>query len=502
VTAAALGMLALSNPETVNADSLAGHQPKIAKKVIAAAQREVNTASDNLTQKKAAKDASHPASGPDAGAKDSDNDIAGDDTALVKVTVHYVDQDGKPIPAAPDETISGKAGDEYPEKAIPGYKLMDKSGEKFSADETEVTYTYRAKSEAADAPLLAPRETEAIDDWMPDKNLQKLVALNLKKSVSEITKADVAAMDSLSIYPVATKNKTDYQNAMSIESLEGMQYATNLKILDLSPDINSNNQFFQNPMVHGALNDISALKDLQKLNNVKVQMCNISDISALGNKPNLVNLSISYNHIMDFSPLKTDPVLYPSVQAYYQSVALPVKQIPQGTSKYTSGPYEFFDADGSRIPIRVADTDDFDHDHYVKFYLSTQPGTPSADGKFVEWDMSKFTAGDRGYMTVNYRGKLFGSAGYPSGGWYIIPFEIVNGLSVTAHYKDTAGNMIAPDETITGVSGDNYPDKDIKGYTLKSKSSEKFTSTETEVTYVYAKDIIPGKDVTVHYRDT
>ena len=91
-------------------------------------------------------------------------------------------------------------------------------------------------------------------------------------------------------------------------------------------------------------------------------------------------------------------------------------------------------------------------------------------------------------------------------------------VTVVAHYVDQDGKPIAgiTDEHLTGAIGDPYPDsavKDIKGYTLKTKPTGKFSGTETEVTYVYTKiapvnpggtagrQPIPGGSVTVHYQD-
>ena len=91
-------------------------------------------------------------------------------------------------------------------------------------------------------------------------------------------------------------------------------------------------------------------------------------------------------------------------------------------------------------------------------------------------------------------------------------------VTVIAHYVDQDGKPIAgiTDEQLTGAIGDPYPDsavKDIKGYTLKTKPTGKFSGTETEITYVYTKNAsvnpggaasrqpIVGGSVTVHYQD-
>ena len=83
-----------------------------------------------------------------------------------------------------------------------------------------------------------------------------------------------------------------------------------------------------------------------------------------------------------------------------------------------------------------------------------------------------------------------------------VTYVYTNQVKVLAHYVDQDGKPIAgvTDETLSGKIGDPYPGsgvKDIKGYTLKTKPTGKFSSTETEVTYVYAKLVT----VIAHYVD-
>ena len=99
-----------------------------------------------------------------------------------------------------------------------------------------------------------------------------------------------------------------------------------------------------------------------------------------------------------------------------------------------------------------------------------------------------------------------------------VTYVYTNQVKVLAHYVGQDGKPIAgiTDEQLTGAIGDPYPDsavKDIKGYTLKTKPTGKFSGTETEVTYVYTKiapvnpggtagwQPIVGGSVTVHYQD-
>ena len=277
-------------------------------------------------------------------------------------------------------------------------------------------------------PKVATKASESVDSWMPDKNLQRVVAYNLysnESATSRINKQDLSRLTTLQLTGDYERNNRDYYSAaLNIESLEGLQYATNLEVLDLSPDIDSNINFFGTAYWHSHLQDISALKNLNKLTDVYMEMCSIYAISALSNKPNLKNLGISYNGVTDFSPLKTDNNLPTYVTAYYQTIVKPQIMVNK-VRPYITVTYNFKDIDGSNIPIRIAN--DKNKDYYVSNYLSNwkqNPGTVLADGKTTEWDLSGLPSGYQGYMTVNYKGKFLGQSGYESGGWLIIPFKI------------------------------------------------------------------------------
>ena len=278
-------------------------------------------------------------------------------------------------------------------------------------------------------PQVATKASESVDSWMPDKNLQRVVAYNLyskdsPKFMQKINKQDLSQLTTLRLTGDYERTHQDYYSAaLNIESLEGLQYATNLEVLDLSPDIDSNINFFGTAYWHSHLQDISALKNLNKLTDVYMEMCSIYDISALSNKPKLKNLGISYNGVTDFSPLKTDTKLPTYVTAYYQTIFNPQIEVSQ-LRPYITATYNFKDIDSSNMPIRIAN--DEDKDYYVSNYLSDwkNPGTILADGKTIEWDLSKLPVGYKGYMTVNYEGKFLGEPGYESGGWLIIPFVI------------------------------------------------------------------------------
>ncbi|HBM3716973.1 MucBP domain-containing protein [Listeria innocua] len=80
------------------------------------------------------------------------------------------------------------------------------------------------------------------------------------------------------------------------------------------------------------------------------------------------------------------------------------------------------------------------------------------------------------------------------------------GSDVTVEYKSTTGETIAPSETLKGLLEANYTSeaKTIPGYTLTetpANANGTFFNDPQTVTYVYSKDPVPAKPVTVKYVD-
>ncbi|AYM02118.1 MucBP domain-containing protein [Levilactobacillus yiduensis] len=159
----------------------------------------------------------------------------------------------------------------------------------------------RSAPTVATAPVVeaAPAVTvnESIDDWMPNKALQDLVASQLKKTVAALTKADLLKLTSLEIGWGQTSTFID---GTSSYSLEGLQYATNLTHLDLGYNL-MNRQFHK--YLNGDITDISQLAALTKLTYLDLSSNRISNISALTDLKSLKQLMISGNAIADFSAL-------------------------------------------------------------------------------------------------------------------------------------------------------------------------------------------------------
>ena len=112
---------------------------------------------------------------------------------------------------------------------------------------------------------------------IPDANLRAAIAEALGKAPNAtITAADMEKLTELG------KDDGD------ITDLTGLQFATNLEVLQLR---------------HNLISDISALASLKKLRFIRLAGNQITDISALAGLTNLAYLSIYQNEIADITPL-------------------------------------------------------------------------------------------------------------------------------------------------------------------------------------------------------
>lgn len=135
---------------------------------------------------------------------------------------------------------------------------------------------------------------------IPDDNLRKVI--NHELSENETYQPLNSDLEMLTII--------DAEHS-SIQSLEGLQYATNLKgayfssndIQDISPLEDLTDLSFLE-FRFNAISDISALENLANIKVLNLYSNNISDISILQKLTNLVNLDISNNPVSDLSPLK------------------------------------------------------------------------------------------------------------------------------------------------------------------------------------------------------
>ncbi|EEJ0016091.1 MucBP domain-containing protein [Listeria innocua] len=84
--------------------------------------------------------------------------------------------------------------------------------------------------------------------------------------------------------------------------------------------------------------------------------------------------------------------------------------------------------------------------------------------------------------------------------------DAVQGANITVKYEDESGNKLAENSILTGNVGEEYSSsaKEILGYTLTempSNAQGEFSLEEQTVTYIYSKNPVPAKDITVQYTD-
>ncbi|WP_185222560.1 leucine-rich repeat domain-containing protein [Parageobacillus thermoglucosidasius] len=147
--------------------------------------------------------------------------------------------------------------------------------------------------------VLAGLEKEKVN--IPDPNLEHLIRTELDKPKGDITRKDMWNLTEL----VGVKAK-------DIVDLTGLEYAKNLKYLDLHRNqqvrnINSLRSLINLEILrldNNQISDISALENLTNLTSLSLNNNQIRDISALENLTNLTSLSLSNNQIRDISALK------------------------------------------------------------------------------------------------------------------------------------------------------------------------------------------------------
>ncbi|ELY0461518.1 MucBP domain-containing protein [Listeria innocua] len=88
----------------------------------------------------------------------------------------------------------------------------------------------------------------------------------------------------------------------------------------------------------------------------------------------------------------------------------------------------------------------------------------------------------------------------------IVYIDAVQGANITVKYEDESGNKLAENSILTGNVGEEYSSsaKEILGYTLTempSNAQGEFSLEEQTVTYIYSKNPVRAKDITIQYTD-
>ena len=409
-------------------------------------------------------------------------------TNQVKVLVHYVDQDGKPIAGAPDQTISGIIDQPYPDnvvKDIKGYILKSKPSGKFSGTETEVTYVYTNQVKVLAHYVDQNGKPVADDDTLngkigddyPDKTIEGYVIQTKPSGKFSGTETEVTYVYTNQVKVLAHYVDQDGKPIADDDTLAG-------KIGDDYPAKEIAGYVIQTKPTGKFSASVTAVTYVYT-NQVKV---------------------LAHYVDQDGKPIADDKTLSGKIGDPYPDSAVKdikgyiLKSKPSG--KFSGTETEVTYVYTNQVKVLA---------HYVD-----QDGKPIAS---VPDETLSGKIGDD-YPNKTIEGYVIQTK--PSGKFSTTVTEVTyvytNQVKVLAHYVDQDGKPIAgvTDEQLTGAIGDLYPDsavKDIKGYTLKTKPTGKFSGTETEITYVYTKiapvnpggtagrQPIVGGSVTVHYQD-
>ena len=164
------------------------------------------------------------------------------------------------------------------------------------------------------ARMAAPvADTQTVDDLIPDKNLQQLVLYAIQQTHPEITATNQITADLLSqltkldVDSAAgdTKQETDqafYDAIVNVESLTGLEKATNLQRLVITPEARAS-RLWGNTSLRGQLKDLTALRALTQLTTLNLGYNQITDedAKALANLTNLTSLNLMDNNITDLT---------------------------------------------------------------------------------------------------------------------------------------------------------------------------------------------------------
>ena len=188
-------------------------------------------------------------------------------------------------------------------------------------DTANSTTSETAVKEETDEQNVQPKATENIDDWMPDKALQKAVATRLGVAIDQITKESILNLRTLVGKGFGIVNLTGLEYAKKlgviwlrdnqISDVSPLQNLTSLQLLDLVRNQISDVSPLQNltslqhlDLIRNQISDVSPLQNLTSLQSLYLNDNQISDVSSLQNLTSLQYLELSRNQISDVSSLQ------------------------------------------------------------------------------------------------------------------------------------------------------------------------------------------------------
>lgn len=345
----------------------------------------------------------------------------------------------------------------------------------------QFTYVHRPFNELSGAKLwkgseyaasIPANKTGQIDYWMPDYGLQLFIYYgNFAKKYKDISefREKLTKDDMKSIKVIKNTNDLQisqgvptlyYKAMMSLHTLEGLQYATNLETIVINPDSKLTGMAYGENLkdLHGNLWDISALENLDKLQIVRMPMLSINDVSALANKPKLKELSLIFNQIADLSPLETNrgnPGLNLQHGFSYQHILLTPVTLNPDIQQYTTPSFIIKDLAADNLPVKPFDPVT-DKNAYPSLYPSTADSM-NIDTTTLTW--KQFLPDQK-----DYYGSLSSHWKDPNSdfeGWIMVPYQLKKDVgNVAVDYKllQADGKLvtIAPTTVLSGTIGAPY----------------------------------------------
>ena len=341
------------------------------------------------------------------------------------------------------------------------------------------------------------RSAENIDSWMPDKNLQKVIVECLGlNNVDEITK-ELLGSQHIHISDSSTNLFGQITDFTGLEYANGVNFSlgsdTSSRTFDsvndlLSSDIKEKASWiFSGDLKSVFPNGIDCSKFNSYLN-VGIDPHNtwpINKVFSL-NQNNYTSFFLSFSDAKIFNAPFTDTNFmtyaslyignpYPSVPLHYNA------EVQNSGIKFTLDPY--YSVDYSKL---VGQT-----------FVNTPGQIQFPDGPFCQIHFSWES-------NVNNSNNLNVNASFS------ITFGYV-ASDLTVKYQDISGNKIADFKTVSGNVGDAYDvstdtyKQNINGYTFKEVQGQTTGTLSDQgqtVTYVYTKNPVEAKPLTVRYHDT
>ncbi|MBC2099950.1 hypothetical protein HCJ70_12935 [Listeria booriae] len=436
------------------------------------------------------------------------------------VTVRYVDDQGEVL--APEERLTGVLGEAYEAQAKPidGYQLTEEPANRvgtFSTEAQTVTFVYTKETKVTTIPAGSTYRS-----LFPDKKLAVTVAKQIYPFVyfEDLDLDQEVTQEELNRVTEIIEDWDITENPM--RNIEGVQYLHNLKRLYIGDSGGWS----------GVVENLDRLAGLDKLERLSIVNNKVQDISGIKNLTNLTYLNLTDNKITDAGPIAGLTKLeyinldmrnnIQSLAPFWQLTNLKKLYLTTSVSDFRPLQHLPLIQDSSntwelRSEVQLPDAyvgEPVFMQAFDPFGEASTYGSVKLDGKlrggkyttpYMRWEES----GEKGQVT--FQGPKDGAS---SGNFMSVVFKQrvlpakATVQPVTVRYVDEKGEVLAPEERLTGVLGEAYEaqSKTINGYQLTKEPANRVGTFSTEaqtVTFVYTKEAIPvSQAVTVRHLDT